>query len=360
MSAAKSDINFVMIKRIFITVFGLFVVIGALGAVVQTMVWEQTLDAIGTLESAQGVMLTADLSGRVTRLNFQGGERVTAGDIILEQDASTELTQLRAAESDLKLASSNLDRASRLYNNKVVSRSEIDTARSAFQAATAQVDNIRSSITKKQIVAPFAGQLGLRLVDIGQDLQKGVPIASLQSTDGLYVNFALPQHALASVESNLPVRLTTDAAPGMTFEGIINAIDTEVNASTRSIRVQAQLTDTGSQNNARLLPGMYASVQVVLPEQQPVTVIPLTAVSFATFGDSVFIIEENDDKQLVVRQQFVQLGERRGDFVAVNKGLEVDQQIVSEGVFKLRNGAAITINDEGALTPSINPSPDNA
>ncbi|MFK7855979.1 MAG: efflux RND transporter periplasmic adaptor subunit [Granulosicoccus sp.] len=328
---------------------------------VESASWETSLKSIGTLEAAQGVMITADIPGRVSKLFFDGGETVSKGDLLLEQETSTETAQLNAAESDLVLAQSNLDRVSRLYRSKVVSRSEFDAARSQASAAQAQVDNITSSLDKKQITAPFDGRLGLRLADIGQDLGQGVPIVSLQAIDPMRVNFSLPQQALANVANGLTVRLTTDAAPGSVFEGQITAINTEIDAATRTVRTQATLNTQPADGNgsSTLLPGMFASVEVVLPQVKDVLMIPLTAVSFASFGDSVFVVEKNDNGQLTARQQFVQLGERRGDFVEVMQGLEQGQSVANDGVFKLRNGATVKVV-EGVSEPSLTPEPDNS
>ena len=376
-----------MKKRIAFSILGLLVLIGVLAGVktlqikdliaagaaatmpptavtaidVQAADWETTVSAIGTLEAAQGVVITADLSGRVSQLFFDGGERVAAGDVLVQQETSTEDAQLSAADSDLALAKSNLDRISRLYRSKVVSRSEYDAARSQASAAQAQLDNITASLSKKKITAPFDGRLGLRLVDIGQDLSQGVAIVSLQAFDPMRVNFSLPQKALASVTDGLEVRVSTDAVPGRLFSGSITAINTEIDSSTRTVRTQATLNvkaDDGSASPV-LLPGMYANVEVVLPTTRPVLIVPLTSVSFATYGDSVFILENNEKDELVARQQFVQLGERRGDFVEVIKGLEQGQTVANDGVFKLRTGAVVTVN-EGGSEPSIAPQPDNS
>ena len=386
-----------MKKRIALAVLGVLVVVGTLGglkalqitdliaagdaqqmpptaitsATARTAEWEVTLEGIGTMEAARGVTVTADLPGRVTALYFDGGETVEAGEVLLEQDTSTEDAQLRAAESSLALARSSLDRVERLSRSNAVSRSELDSASATFENAQAQVDDIRTSIDKKRIVAPFAGRLGLRQVDIGQDLAQGVPIVSLQDSDPMRVNVSLPQQVLGRVAEGQPVRVTTDAVPGRTFDGRITAIDTEIDPSTRTVRVQAELENPEVEGGKpALLPGMFASVEVVLPDTKPVLMVPLTAVSFATFGDSVFVLEESDGAdverggapagQLAARQQFVQLGERRGDFVEVLKGLEPGQQLAGDGVFKLRNGAAVVINDDGAQEPSLDPAPDNA
>jgi len=376
-----------MKKRIAFSILGLIVIIGTLGGVktlqikdliaagesmqppatavtaadVQRADWETSLRAIGTLEAAQGVVITGDLPGRVSRLYFDGGELVEAGKLLLEQETSTENAQLSAAESDLELAQNNLDRVARLYRSRVVSQAEFDAAQSQSSAAQAQVDNITASLVKKQITAPFAGRLGLRLVDIGQDLSQGVPIVSLQAFDPMRVNFSLPQQALARIEDGLAVRVSTNAAADRVFDGTITAINTEIDSTTRTVRVQATLSMAADDGSAAptLLPGMFASVEVILPEIRNVLMIPLNAVSFATYGDSVFVLENNDNDQLAARQQFVQLGERRGDFVEVTKGLEDGQQVANDGVFKLRNGATVKIN-EGGSQPSMSPQPDNA
>ena len=389
-----------MKKRIALAVLALLVVVGVLGgmkalqirdliaagegqgapptaitsAVATPDEWEQTLEGIGTLEAAQGVTITADLPGRVTALYFDGGEQVEKGEVLLEQDTSSEVAQLRAAESALSLARSTLDRTTRLKRSNSVSQADLDAASSQAESAAAQVENIRTSISKKRIVAPFSGRLGLRQIDIGQDLAQGVPIVSLQAVDPMRVNVSLPQQALSRLAEGQTIRVTTDAVPGQVFGGRISAIDTEIDPSTRTVRVQAELENPPKEGDRdsepSLLPGMYASVEVVMPRKKEVLRVPLTAISFATFGDSVFIVEESDgadverggaaEGELAVRQQFVQLGERRGDFVDVLKGLEAGQRIAGDGVFKLRNGAGVVISEEGAPEPSLDPSPDNA
>ncbi len=374
-----------MIKRIILTIFGLLLLIGALGGIkgmqigaliaagkemrpppttvasasVEAVQWGNSISAIGTLEAGQGVMITAEAPGRVDKLMFSGGERVKAGDILVQQDVSSELSQLEQAQSSLSLAQSNFTRISRLYNNKVLSRAEFDSAKSQRSSAQAQLDGIQVTIDKKQIVAPFDGRLGLSLVDVGQDVSAGVSIVSLQAVDPMLVNFSMPQQALARVKTGYDIQLSTDAAPGQTFTGKINAINTQIDSVTRSVLVQATLDSIGGSEDPGLLPGMYANVEVMLPETSPVLTVPSTAVSFATYGDSVFVLEASDTGGLTARQQFVQLGERRGDFVAVTKGLEAGQQVVSDGVFKLRNGANVVLNEEGKIAPSENPDPDN-
>ncbi len=376
-----------MIKRIFFSLLGLVLIFGTLAglkifqikdliaagegmsqpptAVTATSVerasWETTLRAIGTLEAAQGVVITADLPGRVSKLYFDGGELITKGSLLLEQETSTEDAQLAAADSDLDLAQSNLDRVSRLYRSRVVSRAEFDSAQSQASAAQAQVENITAALTKKRITAPFDGRLGLRLVDIGQDLSQGVAIVSLQALDPMRVNFSMPQKALAHIKDGLEVRVTSNAVADRVFDGSITAINTEIDAQTRTVRAQATLNVKAEDGSSipTLLPGMFASVEVVLPDEKEVLMIPISAVNFATFGDSVFVLENNENDQLSARQQFVQLGERRGDFVEVTKGLEEGQNLANDGVFKLRSGATVVVKENGS-EPSLNPQPDNS
>ncbi|OED39643.1 hypothetical protein AB833_14700 [Chromatiales bacterium (ex Bugula neritina AB1)] len=375
-----------MIKRLIVTVLGLVLLIGLLAGVkgmqisaliaagkqmhpppttvasatVEAAEWSDSLSAIGTLEAGQGVVITAEASGRVAKLLFTGGEQVTAGDVLVEQDSSTEVSRLEQAKSSLSLAKSNYKRVSRLYDSKVLSRADFDAAKSEQSMAQAQQDEIQIAIDRKQIVAPFSGRLGLSMVDVGQEISAGVGIVSLQAVDPMLVNFSIPQQALARVSSGLSVAVTADADPGKLYNGLINAIDTEVDNVSRTVMVQATL-ESPSEGTPEwgLLPGMYVNVVVQLPENNSVLTVPATSVSFATYGDSVFVLEEGDAGGLVARQQFVQLGERRGDFVAVSQGLEAGQRVVSEGVFKLRNGANVVLNEKGKIEPSLSPKPDN-
>lgn len=327
---------------------------------VTTYEWESTLTAIGSLEAAKGLVLTADLSGRITKIHFDAGSTVEAGDLLIEQDTSTERAQLRAANSAAALAKSNFERTEKLFQRKVASKSEYDNASSTYKSALADVDNIRAAIEKKSIRAPFAGRLGIRLVNLGQSIDAGQSVVSLQATDKMFVNFFLPQQDLSKLQTGLEVRLTSDAVPGKTFTGRINAINPEIDTSTRSIEIQAILDNTEKE----LLPGMFASLEVVLPELTNVLIIPITAVQYATYGDSVFVIEpveqkegeEQDTEALKARQQFVRLGQTRGDYVIVEKGLEAGQTIASTGVFKLRNGAPVFINNTVVPKFSLNPS----
>ncbi len=321
--------------------------------------WQGTLSSVGELESSQGVIVTADLTGRIATIAFEAGARVQQGDILVEQEISSERTQLDAAESDKSLARSNLNRVNKLYGEKLVSRSEYDAAQAAYRSAAARADTISANLDKKQIVAPFSGRLGLSQVDVGQNISAGTPIVSLQATDKMYFNFSLPQENITRLTAGLPVMVQTNALPGRTFEGMLSAIDSEIDLSTRTVELQAALDNPAGE----LLPGMFGRAEVQLAEKRSVLMIPATSVSYASFGDSVYVIEDAQAKEgqesagLVARQQFVQLGEQRGDFVEVTQGLSAGEIVASAGAFKLRNGASVVLNEtvkpEYQLKPAV-------
>ncbi len=373
-----------MTKRIIITVIGLLVLAGMLGgtkflqirkmiaqgaqfvpppetvttAEVKADQWESLLTAVGSLEAVQGIMVTAELGGKVARVDFEPGAKVKAGGLLVQQDIAAESAQLRAAEATADLAKINFERMAKLLPEKVVSRSDYDNADAQLKQARAQVDTIRAAIDKKTIRAPFAGRLGIRLVHLGQFLNAGDPIVSLQTLDPIYVNFQLPQQQLAMVQPGIPIRVTSNAQGAGVIEGRITAINPEVDRATRNVRLQATL----SNQDERLRPGMFVNVTVVLPGDEKVLAIPATAVLYAPYSNSVFIVEEKQKEGAqgaagkVVRQQFVELGERRGDFVAVRTGLKAGEQVVSTGVFKLRNGQAVVVDN--ALAPPFKLSPE--
>lgn len=319
--------------------------------------WQPRLTAVGSFSAVQGVTVGAEMPGKIVQIAFESGAAVQAGDLLVQLDTSTESAQLRAAEASAELARINVERARDLIGKQTISQAERDAAEAQFAQARAQVDNIKAVIAKKTIRAPFAGRLGIRLVNLGQILKDGEAIVSLQSLDPIYVNFQLPQQDVARVAAGQAVTVASDALPGATVTGTVTAINPDVDAATRNFRVQATLANpTGA-----MRPGMFANVTVGLPGGEKVTVIPLTAVVYATFGDSVFVIEDDaEGKGKVLRQQFVKLGAKRGDFVSVVDGLKPGQLVVSTGVFKLRTGAHVTIDNKLAPAPSLAPTPANS
>jgi len=320
--------------------------------------WAPVLSAIGSVSAVQGAIIAAELGGVVSEIKFENGGVAKKGDVIMKLDASQEEALLRSAEAEAELARTDLERTQGLAAQKVVSKSELDAAESKFRRLTAIVDQMRSNIRKKTLVAPFDGHVGIRQVNVGQMINAGQQVVALTSLDPVYVDFALPQQHLAQLSQGLEVRVTTDALPGRVFPGKLTAVNSMVDTVTRNVSVQATLENA----DHVLRPGMFAKAEVVLPEKSSALVIPGSAVSYAPFGDSVFVIEKKKDEKTgketqVIRQQFVRIGESRGDFVSVTEGLKAGETVVSTGVFKLRNGMAVTINNDLAPKPQINPTP---
>jgi len=327
----------------------------------QPQSWENSLPATGSLLAVQGVTVGAEVPGKVVQIAFEAGAAVKAGDLLVQLDTTTEEAQLRAAEATAALAKANLERARELRQNNTNSVAELDAADAQAKQADAQVEAIRAVIAKKTIRAPFDGRLGLRLVNLGQILREGDPISTLQTLDPIYVNFSLPQQRISQIAPGSVVHVTSDAAPGESFEGRITAISPEVDTSTRNIRVQATITNRGE----KLRPGMFANVDVMLPTRTEALAIPATAVLYAPYGDSVFVIDEQKDEQSgkvqqVPRQQFVRLGAARGDFVNVVDGLKPGEKVVTSGVFKLRGGMPVVIDNTLAPDAKLAPKPKDA
>ena len=326
---------------------------------VQNQSWESLITAVGSLEAVQGVVVTAEMTGKVTAIAFEPGTRVKTGDLLVQQDVAAETAQLRAAEAATTLAKINFERSKKMLSTKVVAESSYDNAEAQLKQAQAQADTIRAAIAKKTIRAPFGGRLGIRMVNIGQIIKEGEAIVSLQALDPIFVNFLVPQQQLPQLHPGLAVRITSDALPsGQIVAGKITALNPNVDAASRNIRVQATVANP----EETLRPGMFANVAIVLPEQNQVLTIPATAVFYAPYSDSVFIIEDakgegaaKDGK--VVRQQFVRLGEKRGDFVVVTSGLKAEETVVSTGVFKLRNGQSVVIDNSLAPEFKLAPQP---
>jgi membrane fusion protein (multidrug efflux system) len=373
-----------MKKAVFLTVLGLIIVIGLLAGIkiwqiramiaqgekfvpppevvtsapVTAATWETLLMAVGSLEAVQGVTVTAEMTGKVVDIAFTAGATVAAGDLLIQQDISVEKAQLRSAESVAELARLEYERSKKLLATNVVSQADYDRDLAQLTQALAQADDIRAVIAKKTIRAPFAGRLGLRRVNLGQVINDGEAIVTLQSLDPIFVNFSLPQQQLAKIHTGLSVRVSLDGLPGEVVTCQITAISPEVDDITRNIRVQATMAN----GEERFRPGMYVNVAVVLPAKEKVLTIPATAVLYAPYSDSVFVIEEKnaDDGSpagKIVRQQFVRLGEKRGDFIAVLSGLNAEDTVVSTGAFKLRNGQGVVVDNKLAPEFKLAPEP---
>ncbi len=320
--------------------------------------WQPMLTAIGSVSPVQGAMISAELAGTVKEINFQSGALVKKGDVLLKMDVSPEEAQLRSAKADEELAKNDLDRARDLAARKVISAAEFDAAQSKYAQKKAAMENIQSTIDKKQIRAPFDGTAGIRAVNPGQMVKVGDPLVSLQTMGQVYFDFALPQQQLAEVKQDLAVRVTTDAVPGHEFEGKLTAINSSIDPATRNVTLQATLDNPDNVLRA----GMFGRIKVLLPKNNPTLFVPATAVSYAPFGNSVYVIEKKKDEKtgeesLALRQQFIRTGETRGDFVAVTEGLKVGEQIVSTGVFKLRNGMNVVVDNKLAPKAELAPKP---
>jgi len=321
--------------------------------------WETVLRAVGSVTPVQGVTLTAETPGKVVRIDFDSGDRVEAGEVLVQLDVSQETAQLRALEASENLARISLKRIETLLAQHSTAKSEYDVALAEHRQILAQMDALRAVIAKKTIRAPFAGTLGLRHVNLGQNLGDADKVATLQRLDSVYVEFVLPQQQVGQVRTGYTVRVTSDALPGQTLEGRLVAMEPLADSATRTVRMQAVFN-----NPAEILrPGMFVNAGVVLPARQDVTLVPATAVLFAAYSDSVFVVEQaegNGTQGLVLRQQFVTLGERRGDFVTVTRGVAPGQTVVSTGVFKYRNGQSVIVDN--ALNPEfkIAPTPENS
>jgi len=328
---------------------------------VQDQQWEQTIIATATVTAVQGVNVSAETSGRVSKIDFRSGAMVKAGNVLIQLDTASEDAQLASAKATAALAEANLTRVRKLSKQNLTSQDALDSAEAKVKETVAQEHNVRAMIAKKTIRAPFSGRLGLRQVNLGQILREGDAIVPLHTLDPIYVDFSIPQKALLRLTPGLEVRVTVDAAPGDTFTGRILATNPDVDPATRSVRVRAKIANP----DEVLRTGMFASASVVMPDKQTVLPIAATAVAYATFGDSVFVVEEQKNEQSgeaerVLRQQFVQLGERRGDFVDVIDGLKSGETVVTSGVFKLRSGMKVIIDNTLAPKPSLDPHPSDS
>jgi membrane fusion protein (multidrug efflux system) len=317
--------------------------------------WPGTLSAIGSLAAVHGVTVSADLPGVVEAISFDSGRTVQAGEVLVRLDTSQEQAQLAAAEAQLELARLNLERLSGLRDEGIVATAEFDRAAAEHKQAQARVGEIRATIERKTIRAPFAGILGIRQVNLGQYMTGGDPVVPLQSLDPIYANFSVPQQQERRLRVGGEVRVTAEGAGGAAFVGRITAVDSIVDVATRNVRVQATLKNP----DGRLRPGMFVETQVSLGTRDSVVALPASAVSYAPYGDSVFVVDElkgaDGQGYRGVRQQFVKLGGTRGDQVAVVSGLEAGVEVVSSGAFKLRNGAAVVVNNE--VQPGNDPAP---
>ncbi|MCC6416343.1 MAG: efflux RND transporter periplasmic adaptor subunit [Opitutaceae bacterium] len=325
----------------------------------QVMKWQPTASAIGTLSPIKGIMVSADAEGVLVDFPAANGATVKEGDIIARLDTSVEEAQLAAAQARSHLAALQRDRANDLLAKSTISQADADTATAQLLQAQAEVSALEAQIAKKQVRAPFSGYLGIRQVNIGQFIGRGVPLVSLQKLDELYVDFNVPQRALPQLAPGREVKVLVDAFPEREFAAKLTAINAVVDDQTRNIAVQATLQNP----QGELRPGMFVQIKASLGEETQIVAVPATSVHYASYGNSVFIVEKIKDQAghdyLGVRQSFVTLGPTRGDFVGVTSGLKEGEVVVTSGVFKLRNGQAVQINENIKLPSSSTPQPAN-
>jgi membrane fusion protein (multidrug efflux system) len=327
--------------------------------VAQKQTWENTLSAVASVVSAKGVAVSNDSPGVVSQIHFDSGKTVKQGDVLVELDTSVERAQLASLRARREFAEISVNRSKALATSGAVAQSQVDTDVSSFKSLTADASALQAQIARKIIRAPFGGKLGLRQVNLGQYLAPGTTVAVLESADAVLVDFWLPQQELPKLRVGMPVRALLEGAASPIAEGMISAIDPSVDPGTRNIKVRATLPGADD----KLRPGMFVRASVVLPEKTEVVTVPLTAIVHASYGDSVFVGESqagpDGQQRKVAQQQFVKLGATRGDFVSVVDGLKPEQEVVTAGAFKLRNGIPLKVNNQGGPEPSLDPHPQN-
>ncbi len=329
--------------------------------------WEGTLSAVGSITAVKGVTISNDAPGVVSGIRFESGAVVKQGQVLVELDSRVERAQLASAVARKELAGINAGRSRALVASSAIPKSQLDTDESLLKSSNADLGALQAQIDRKTVRAPFAGRLGIRTVNLGQYLNPGTPLTVLEAIDAVYVDFSLPQQRLADITVGMHVHIVIEGSGGLALDGAIAAIDPSVDSTTRTIKLRASIPN----KDEKLRPGMFATVSVVLPDRGSLVSIPATALVHASFGDSVFVIEDKkDDKGAPVlgangapakmaRQQFVRVGEARGDFVAIVDGVSAGQEIVTAGAFKLRNGASVVVNNDVKLTPELAPHPSN-
>ncbi len=329
--------------------------------------WESTLRAVGTIAPVKGVSLSNDAAGVVSAIRFDSGAVVKQGDVLVELDSNVERAQIASAEARRELAQLNAGRSRALVASDSIPKAQLDTDEALVKSSQSDLGALQAQIARKVVRAPFSGKLGIRAINVGQYLAPGTTISSLEAMESVYVDFALPQQNVGDVVVGTKIRVSLEGDAGAGLEGVVTAVDPALDAATRSLRVRASV---GNQDD-KLRPGMFANVSVVLPQQKHLVSVPSPAIVHASYGDSLFIVEDKKDASgttvkgpdgkpsRIARQQFVRTGTRRGDFVAIVDGVKPGQEIVVGGAFKLRNGAGVVVNNEVVPESKLAPTPAN-
>ena len=329
--------------------------------------WSGRLEAVGTLAAVNGTDVTTEAGGVVQKIAFEAGQPVSAGTLLVELNSAAELASLEALEASAKLATVQAERWRTLGADRLVSQAEVEERATQAATARAQAESQRALIAQKRIRAPFDGELGIRRVNLGQYVAPGDPIVSLQSLDPVFLDFTLPEQELGQVREGMTVRARVDSLDGREFAGTVTAIEPAVDPATRNFRVQATLD-----NPERLLrPGSFARVQFEVGQDEDVVVIPQTAVAFNPYGNVVYLVvpapegeaataqDEAEGPNLIARQRFVTTGRTRGDMIEVTRGLEPGETVVNGGLLRLRNDAAVVVNNEVQPSADEDPQPAN-
>ena len=332
----------------------------------QAEAWETTVSAVGSISSLRNVAVSAEVPGTVSKIRFESGQIAKEGQVLVELDAEVERAQMASVEARRDLATRNAERSRKLAAGNVISKAQLDDVEAQAKTATTDTAALRAQLERKIIRAPFRGRLGIRAVNVGQYLTPGTMVTTLDAMGGTFVDFTLPQDELAVVAVGLPVRVTMEGAKEA-LTGTITAIDPTVDPTTRNVKVRAAIPELPSTPR----PGTFVTVDVIKPTQAKVVAVPTTAIVHASYGDSVFVIEDKkpgtpgmdktpDGKTVqIARQQFVRTGAARGDFIAINKGVNAGQQVVSAGAFKLRNNAPVVVDNSVKPDAGLEPHPEN-
>ena len=316
--------------------------------------WSPSLEAVGSLNAVRGADLSAEVAGVVAEIFFQQGDEVAAGTPLVQLRADDDVAKLKSLKASEDLARLTYQRNQAQFLAKAVSQQTLDTDKSNLARVTANVAEQQALINKKLIRAPFAGRLGIRRVDTGQNLDAGTAIVTLQALDSLYVDFFVPQQILAKIIVGQTVKVKVDAYPTQEFTAKVVVINPKVDTNTRNVQIRAVLANPKHQ----LLSGMYVNVAIATDAAQHVITLPNTAISFNSYGSTVFLIETNKD-QKTAKQVFVTTGATRGDQVAVLKGVKEGDTVVTSGQIKLRDGSPVLINNKVQPNNDANPQPDD-
>ncbi|MGY4492553.1 efflux RND transporter periplasmic adaptor subunit [Pseudomonas sp. TE3610] len=308
--------------------------------------WQSRLPAVGSLKALQGVNLSLEVAGTVRGIQFESGQKVKAGQPLLQLDSDVETALLGTAQADLGLAQVDYGRGAQLVDSRAISKGEFDRLNAVLLKNKATVAQLKASLAKKNIIAPFNGTIGIRQVDVGDYLASGTVIATLQDLSSLYVDFSVAEQAIPQLHLGQPLLVSVAAYPGETFQGVVSALNPKVEDTTRNILVRGTLANP----QGRLLPGMFANLQVVLPQPKNEVVVPESAVAYTLYGNSVYVVEEKKDADgktaLTAERRFVDTGERRDGVVIVSKGLKAGEQVVTGGQLKLTNGATVSVSPD--------------